>query len=147
MSRSEQVELKPCPFCGGNVTLTTGGKSDGLLTFVCDEGSTCRGSKIFTGTLVEDRETAITAWNTRAPSALPVEGWRDIATVPRDGTPFLACVAVYSSETKAFLYWDRHIIAADPETGEIWDEMEQGWRLEEYDVWMPLPSPPEPGVK
>lgn len=60
------MELLPCPFCGSSVALTTGGKTDGLLSFVCKDGSTCRGSKLLMCCLVEDRETAVTAWNTRA---------------------------------------------------------------------------------
>jgi hypothetical protein len=137
MSRSEQVELKPCPFCGGNVTLTTGGKSDGLLTFVCDEGSTCRGSKIFTGTLVEDRETAITAWNTRAPSALPV-GWKLLPVEPTEAMVAAAVTALGLPwrEIQRMLQAYRAMLSASPPADHVPDvgnmisppEPVSGWR-------------------
>ena len=72
--------LKPCPFCGSDVTLETGGETDGLLKFVCAEGSACRGGRVFTCCLAEDWGTAIATWNTRTPSeAVLVEALAKLA--------------------------------------------------------------------
>ena len=81
----------------------------------------------------------------KAIEALPVEGWRDIATAPRDGTPILATVFVHLNGVPS--HWDRHVIYADAETGQIHSYADQGWDFDDYTHWMPLPSPPEPGVK
>ena len=87
------MDLLPCPFCGSNVTLETGGKTDGLLKFVCAEGSSCRGGRVFTCCLAEDRETAITAWNTRTPSeAVLVEALEEAKRVwLQEGETFFVC--------------------------------------------------------
>jgi len=66
--------------------------------------------------------------------------WRPMETAPRDGTPFIAAVLVYVNGVAS--HWDRHIIAADDETGEIPNEMEQGWSFDDYTHWAPLPEPP-----
>lgn len=86
---------------------------------------------------VKEIEAAI---STRAPSV--GEGWRPIETAPRDGTPFLATTRVYDHSSGKFSHHDTHIVWADDETGEIANEAEQGWRLEDYEFWRPLPAPP-----
>jgi Lar family restriction alleviation protein len=70
MSRSEDVELKSCPFCGREARVVVG---EGLFLQAwvrvrCDWcGIQTPGKR--------EIEAAITAWNTRAPSSLPV-GWK-----------------------------------------------------------------------
>ena len=56
-------KLKPCPFCGGEVSLS---EAEGMLGITCDEDSSCLGSGLLMVFPVEQRESAITAWNTRA---------------------------------------------------------------------------------
>ena len=58
-------ELKPCPFCGGSVSI---GISDEGTTgaIECAKGSSCIGSGLLIGFMKADQETAIAAWNTRA---------------------------------------------------------------------------------
>ena len=68
------------------------------------------------------------------------EGWRPIESAPRDGTEFIATVRVFSNS--AFSHHDMHIVAVDDETGELANHYEQGWRLEDYEFWRPLPAPP-----
>jgi len=73
MSRSKQVELKSCPFCGGEGSVT---HAVGEFWARC---MTCEASTVLCGT--ETR--AIIAWNTRAPSALPV-GWKLVPVEPTE---------------------------------------------------------------
>jgi hypothetical protein len=68
------------------------------------------------------------------------EVWRPIESAPRDGALFIATVRVFS--VGVFSHHDMHIVAVDDETGEIADNYEQGWRLEDYEFWRPLPAPP-----
>lgn len=69
-------------------------------------------------------------------------GWQDISTAPQDGTPFLATTRVFNHLSGRFSHHDTHVIYCDDETGEIHDDCELGWRLEDYEHWMPLPPPP-----
>lgn len=72
--------------------------------------------------------------------------WRLISEAPRDGTLFLACLKVgmwnRAQDTRTE-YWETHIVWVDDETGEIDGDAYQGWSLEDYSHWMPLPPPPE----
>jgi hypothetical protein len=77
------------------------------------------------------------------PSVPPVtadEGWRPIESAPRDGALFIATARAFSGDV--FSHHDMHIVAVEDETGEIADNYEQGWRLEDYEFWRPLPAPP-----
>lgn len=60
-----EPDLKPCPFCGGSVSI---GISDEGTTgaIECAKGSSCIGSGLLIGFMKADQETAIAAWNTRA---------------------------------------------------------------------------------
>ena len=72
-------------------------------------------------------------------------GWQTMDSAPRDGTPFLATVRVFTVTTpgtRSHTHDDTHLIYCDDETGEIHNDCEQGWRLEDYEFWMPLPPPP-----
>ena len=57
--------LKPCPFCGSDVTIevSENGKAG---AFVCTSGSVCIGSGLLIGFVPENRDSSIAAWNTRA---------------------------------------------------------------------------------
>ena len=57
-------DLKPCPFCGGSVSI---GISDEGTTgaIECAKGSSCIGSGLLIGFMKADQETAIAAWNDR----------------------------------------------------------------------------------
>jgi ssDNA-binding Zn-finger/Zn-ribbon topoisomerase 1 len=63
---AEQVtpELKPCPFCGGAITLDYRA-SGRLVAFLCGEASTCRGSGLGQYAAAESLETAVDCWNRR----------------------------------------------------------------------------------
>lgn len=69
----QSVELKACPFCGEAVELV---ERDRLFAFRCPEHSPCFGSGMATYGKLDQRDTAIAAWNTRttpAPGADAVE--------------------------------------------------------------------------
>lgn len=70
----------------------------------------------------------------------PSEGWRPIESAPRDGSEFIVTVRVFSNS--AFSHHDTHIVAVDDETGELANHYEQGWRLDDYEFWRPLPPAP-----
>lgn len=89
---------------------------------------------------------AIAALSTRTPEA--AQGWRDIETAPKDGTPII-------------IGWHQHgevrgISRAKWVTAEFWADLEggepsdfvAGWFEPNYEdelcanVWMPLPEPP-----
>ena len=83
----------------------------------------------------------------------PVSGWRDIATAPRDGTDIL----VYFSGRLRGVWkvsWENIHGDRTPTDG-IWcvDDNKhvlnalRGYSAGDDTLWMPLPSPPEPGVK
>ncbi len=103
----------------------------------------------------EQVELKLRAWNTRAPSALPVSGWRDIATSPRDGTPILA--GSINHKCREVVCWQDGLPRGQIE---VEGAVEEGWvndgQLKDrfhanpnyFTHWQPLPSPPsEPGVK
>ena len=68
-------KLKPCWHCGKDVHIKDIVDEKGLLMheFVCAEGSSCLGSGLFTAFFPGKKETAIDAWNTRAPIYTPVK--------------------------------------------------------------------------
>lgn len=57
-------ELKPCPFCGGQVR-TDEIEKGGFI--ICGDGG-CKGSGLWTGFLDESKSEAFAAWNTRTPA-------------------------------------------------------------------------------
>ena len=77
-----EPELKPCPFCGSNVTIevSENGKAG---AFVCTSGSLCIGSGLLIGFVPEDRDSSIAAWNTRAidPAVIREAALREAAAV------------------------------------------------------------------
>ena len=62
---TDMIDLKPCPFCGDDVTveISENGKAG---AFVCGAGSACIGTGLLIGFVPENRASAIAAWNTRA---------------------------------------------------------------------------------
>jgi Lar family restriction alleviation protein len=75
-----EPDLKPCPFCGGSVSI---GISDEGTTgaIECAKGSSCIGSGLLIGFMKSDQETAISAWNSRAvdPAAIREAALREAA--------------------------------------------------------------------
>lgn len=61
---SDTPTLKPCPFCGSEVTIEDRGDGD-LFVILCPEGSPCIGSGFANYGLRSKKAEAITAWNTR----------------------------------------------------------------------------------
>lgn len=75
-----------------------------------------------------------------APSALPVRGWRDIATAPPYRVPVLL-IAPYPTKTG----WTDIYYGWRNAGGSNWERWPHDCQPTH---WMPLPSPPsEPGVK
>jgi len=70
-----------------------------------------------------------------------VTGWQPIETAPRDGVPFIAKAYVNSAKSGA-AWEENHVIWCNDETGEIHNDCEQGWEVDDYSLWMPLPAPP-----
>jgi Lar family restriction alleviation protein len=64
---SDAPELKPCPFCGSEVTIATGVTASAIY---CGSPSSCLGSGLLIGFGPNDECTAIDAWNRRAPAVL-----------------------------------------------------------------------------
>ena len=91
-------------------------------------------------TLVQRHDEAIAAIDVIIAEA--VSEWKSIKTAPRDGTRFLATVRVFSARTGEFSHHDTHLVWIDTRTDEIDISADQGWSLEDYEYWMPLPEPP-----
>ena len=85
--------LKPCPFCGGSVTIDDCGEGD-LFVFLCQEGSSCIGSGFANYGLRSKKAKAITAWNTRADGdriealQAEVERLKDQLSVETEPSPY-----------------------------------------------------------
>jgi hypothetical protein len=68
--------------------------------------------------------------------------WQPIETAPKDGTAILAAIQVTNNRTGS-QFWERHVIAADDETGDVDVDFDHGWHWDDYSHWMPLPEPPQ----
>lgn len=78
---------------------------------------------------------------TDLPAGATDDPWYDIATAPRDGSPFLAAILVSNRVTKVS-WWEMHVLWCHDETGLLSDDAHQGWELEDYSHWTRLPAPP-----
>ena len=67
--------------------------------------------------------------------------WQPIETAPKDGTPMLATLEVNS--LCGVKWWQTDVVFCDDETGEIHNDCDFGWRLDDYSHWQPLPEPPQ----
>jgi Lar family restriction alleviation protein len=90
-------ELKGCPFCGGEAEFigrTPFRPSASVVCMACDAAM-----------FVEPKEEAIAAWNTRIAGQAEL-AWQDIATAPKDGTPFFALHrSPYRGESRTETVW------------------------------------------
>jgi len=65
--------------------------------------------------------------------------WFDISTAPKDeGVAFLVSTEVRNSNA---VWQEVHVVHLD-EDGEIHTDCHQGWSLNDYTHWAPLPPPP-----
>lgn len=71
---------------------------------------------------------------------IAARAWQPIATAPRDGSPFLACIEVRKNDRP--IQSEIHIIGYDAAYDEMNTDYETGWDLEDYTHWQPLPAPP-----
>lgn len=128
------VDLKPCPFCGGEAFAGT------TLDHVCYV--MCRSETCWSmvGYLPTEAE-AIEAWNRRAlspagtASEMEPVGWQPIETAPKDGTQVQVFCPTYF-QGKGGITWA------------VW--LNGGWldaqvRRCDPTHWMPLPTPPKAG--
>ena len=69
------------------------------------------------------------------------QAWLPIETAPRDGTEIVAAIKV--RHTKGGMWWERHVIAADEETGELHPDYDHGWTFDDYELWMSLADLPD----
>ena len=128
-------EVLPCWSCGGPVRLIV---LRGVLSAKCRRDFTeCAGAAY---------DTPVKLWNRRTPSAMSADhigdaqGWRDIATAPRDGSLVLCFYPDrHDHDRYSLRYWT---------TGD-WGVRSEGWsdqhrqlRGTEPTYWQPLPPPP-----
>lgn len=118
---TENKELKPCPFCGGE-------------DFNLDvSGIFCNSCKAQGPLNYDDRETA---WNTR-----PSPWNADMSAAPRDGTPvFALCFEDYPQAVR----WMGEDDYGDEGTVHTFKSLVTD-RYVTVTHWMPLPLPPEEG--
>jgi hypothetical protein len=123
MTRSEMIEMMARAMCARNYPNGTLRDMDMMW-----EGWTC------------DAQAALTALE----AAGVVQTWQDIATAPRDGTPFLALWPYHKDWQSAFeTRWDA---GEDWTGGDAPGWYAHGWGhiLDGYSPthWMPLPASP-----
>jgi len=65
--RPEDMELRPCPFCGGQASVESSKTlGDRLFVIACSEDSTCRGSGLGIYVMADCIGEAVAQWNLRA---------------------------------------------------------------------------------
>lgn len=72
------------------------------------------------------------------------EPWQAIESAPRDGTPFIATLKVRHINGQS--WQETHVIWCDDETGDVSNDCENGWSINDYEFWMPLPAAPATDV-
>lgn len=141
-------ELKPCPFCGGEASISDWVTPEGVKykydgvngQIVCKtDGCIMKYNTTFyyiEGEIGSEKIDMIKAWNTRPrPSA---EAWQPIETAPRDGL-----ILVYSPKHKEqFVVF----LGTNPEDGVKKWVIARGesitFVVSDPTHWMPLPKPP-----
>lgn len=150
-SQVEQIELKPCPFCGGEASVSTY-ETESLWSHnqvVCTKVS-CEACDIAFQSEPGYETEAPAAWNTRASLALPKvesETWQPIETAPKDG----ACILVWADgfewpEIIRWYFYDPDIAEEEGVDG-YWHYAEESMHDHfdwEHEVthWRPLPAEP-----
>lgn len=115
-----EVKLKPCPFCGGEVEHEV--FNDGFFTLGRVECKQCR--VMLTALPIN----AIEAWNTRADGWIPCsERLPEIDEEVLVTNGGVMCVRSLTNTIDEELVWD--------------DEYGQWEDFEEFIAWMPLPEP------
>jgi len=76
--------------------------------------------------------------------------WSDISTAPKDGTPHLRGMWVFSAATGKPVYFEVHCGYMDDEEGAFvtmdgYDDT--GWDADDYDFWAEIPQPFPKAVK
>jgi len=122
---NESVELKPCPFCGGNNLESWDGGEANLHMIECYDCDCSTGNMI-------SLKYAIEAWNTRTPQWVSVEDG-----LPEEG------LCILGFEPHCLLNRDKGVgvIVADYDITEIRKATGKPWITH----WMPLPTPPTKG--
>jgi hypothetical protein len=164
----QAVELKPCPFCGGDAEMDTrqgytnyfNGRPETGIAIYCRacgvQQMICRGD-------VPDVEPehVIELWNRRALLSQEAkkdrdDGWQDIATAPKDGTEILlrrgervGAAAWVEWEKRASEYHANGTYLGEyvQDGGASWTIGLDGnsWDGERKPThWRPLPAPPAP---
>lgn len=140
-----EIELKPCPFCGGEAALYSYLEEAGAECPDCHAQIIRAHDEFSNGSGIG---VAASAWNTRA--ALQPQ-WQDISTAPRDGVEIIARGVRHGTwgYTEDEVCW----------TGVRWDRgtpsqgRAAGWRETKAtpnysngftpSEWIPLPAAPE----
>lgn len=96
---SDKMELKPCPFCGGEAEpFNPFENTEGTWCVLCSE---CAASTGFEQTEAE----AIAAWNTRAVSGDTSDGYHTFDELYYHRTALFACLVALQPRQMAFKSW------------------------------------------
>jgi hypothetical protein len=89
----------------------------------------------------DERDRAV-AERSAARSEPSTAGWLPISTAPKDGSLFLAACPYLYKQTEE--RWDVHAIRIDEnyDPPQLDDDCYQGWDLDAYTHWQPLPPAP-----
>lgn len=127
-------QLKPCPFCGSrNVAHGLFGGDMVVKCIGCSSGGPPVDAPDFSD-MVEKREQAIAAWNSRAMQ----ENWQSMDTAPKDGRHVLLYCEYYGIGRCAWESWRK-----------VWrsDDPNHGIGFPDPTHWMPLPDIPAGSVR
>lgn len=135
LAGGDRAELLPCPFCG-----TIPQRPDGPFV-VCRECE-CEGPFAYLASEPDPCGKAVELWNTRAAHLRRADdGWRDMATAPRDGSEILT-LFFEDPPGNGPVY---QIAEADEDSITLDDgRCVLSRAAARYMVWRPLPAPPTP---
>ena len=154
------VELKPCPFCGGKPHMSRRGLSE-VHAYADEVKIQCGTCSVYRSAMGDtskpgyaDNSTvearAIEKWNTRTHSAeiagalRDADEWKPIESAPRDGTAILGLWMPSPGAYTRVSGNNYGIVAFDDERG-FWALVDDGDEPDEVmrpDYWRPLPAPP-----